>query len=66
MVTSIASMAIALKQQQLALEVGAKLMQTAKSAVKDQGAAVVKLLESAQVTDPQLEPHLGSMIDVRA
>lgn len=54
-----------LEIMQLTLEVGTKLMQTAKNAVEDQGVAVVKLLESAQITDLKLEPHLGSMIDIR-
>lgn len=64
MVTSIASLATALSQQQLAVEVAAKLMETAKDAVQDQGSAVLKLLESAQLTD--VHPYLGSIIDLRA
>lgn len=66
MVNSIASLATTLSQHQLAVDVGAKLLSTAQDAVEEQGEALVKLLESAKMAELQVNPHLGSMIDVRA
>ena len=66
MVTSVASLASSLKQQQVALEVGARLMKTVKDTTEDQGEALVKLLESARMTESMVNPHLGSNIDVSA
>lgn len=64
MVTSIASIASSLKQQQLGMEVGVRLLQHAKNTSEAQGEALLKLLESAKVTELSLDPHLGTKIDV--
>jgi len=63
---NIASLATAMRQQQLSMDVGIKLMKTALDSVDDQGSAVVKLLESAQLSELEVNPHLGSIVDVRA
>ncbi|NLM40999.1 MAG: putative motility protein [Firmicutes bacterium] len=66
MTNNIASLATAMRQQQLSMDVGIKLMKTALDSVDDQGSAVVKLLESAQLSELEVNPHLGSIVDVRA
>lgn len=66
MVTSIASMALAFRQQQIAMEVETRVMKMAKDTVENQGAELVKLLESAQVDSLPADPLLGSIIDIRA
>ncbi|HHW72179.1 MAG TPA: putative motility protein [Firmicutes bacterium] len=66
MVTSIASMASAFRQQQIAMEVETRVMKMAKDTVENQGAELVKLLESAQVDSLPADPLLGSIIDIRA
>jgi len=63
---NIVSLATAMRQQQLSMDVGIKLMKTALDSVDDQGSAVVKLLESAQLSELEVNPHLGSIVDVRA
>jgi HPt (histidine-containing phosphotransfer) domain-containing protein len=65
-VTSIASMASAFRQQQIAMEVETRVMKMAKDTVENQGAELVKLLESAQVDSLPADPLLGSIIDIRA
>jgi len=65
LVTSIAALASALKQQQLGLEVGTRLLKTATDSFEDQGDALVKLLESTKAIELELNPHLGSTIDIR-
>lgn len=65
MVTSIASMALAFRQQQIAMEVETRVMKMAKDTVENQGAELVKLLESAQVDSLPADPLLGSIIDIR-
>jgi len=66
MSNSIVALATAWRQQQLVMDVGMRLTRTALDAVEDQGAAVVKLLESAQIPNLKANPHLGSIIDVLA
>lgn len=66
MTNNIVSLATAMRQQQLSMDVGIKLMKTALDSVDDQGSAVVKLLESAQLSELEVNPHLGSIVDVRA
>lgn len=65
MVTNIAAVASSLKQQQIGLEIGARLMRTVKDAAEDQGEALLKLLESTKVAELSVNPDLGSNVDVR-
>lgn len=65
MVTNIAAVASSLKQQQIGLEIGARLMRTVKDAAEDQGEALLKLLESTKVAELSVNPELGSNVDVR-
>jgi hypothetical protein len=59
-------MALAFRQQQIAMEVETRVMKMAKDTVENQGAELVKLLESAQVDSLPADPLLGSIIDIRA
>jgi hypothetical protein len=59
-------MASAFRQQQIAMEVETRVMKMAKDTVENQGAELVKLLESAQVDSLPADPLLGSIIDIRA
>ena len=59
-------MASAFRQQQIAMEVETRAMKMAKDTVENQGAELVKLLESAQVDSLPADPLLGSIIDIRA
>ena len=65
MVTGIAKVASSLKQWQLSLEVGARLMNTAKESSEIQGEGLLKLLESAEMVEKAVAPHLGTNIDIR-
>lgn len=58
-------MASAFRQQQIAMEVETRVMKMAKDTVENQGAELVKLLESAQVDSLPADPLLGSIIDIR-
>lgn len=64
MVTGIASLATSLKQQQLSLEVGARLFNMAKENAQMQGEALLQLLESTKIDELAVNPHLGANLDV--
>lgn len=67
MVTSIASLACAMKQQQLGMEVGTKLLKTAMDAGDEHGESLDKLLEqSAKTLELSVQPNLGSNLDIKA
>lgn len=65
MLTSIASTATSLSQYRLGLEVGARLAKSAKDAIEAEGAAILELLESTKIMELALDPHLGSLLDVK-
>ena len=66
MVTSIATLACNMKQQQLGLEIGAKLMKTAKDSMDVSAENLDKLLDqSAKAMELSVNPDLGSKVDVR-
>ncbi len=60
----IAALASALKAQEIGIEVGARLTSMAKDVLEDQGASLVKLIESTKVMELSVHPHLGSNLDV--
>lgn len=64
MVTSIAALACNLKQQQLGVEVGTKLLKTAMDAVDVNSENLDVLLQSAKALELSVNPHVGSQIDV--
>lgn len=65
MIDTITSTAMSLSQYQLDLEVGARLAKTAKESAEVQGEAILELLESAKLIELSVNPHLGSLIDLR-
>lgn len=65
MVTSIATLATNLKQQELGLAVGTKLMKTAMDSVDANAENLDKLMaQSAKALELSVQPHLGSQLDV--
>ena len=65
MVNSIATLACNMKQQELGLAVGAKLMKTAMDSVDANAADLDKLMQqSAKTMELAVQPHLGSQLDV--
>lgn len=64
-IDTITSTAMSLSQHQLELEVGARLVKTAKESVEVQGEAILSLLESAKLMELSVNPHLGSLVDLR-
>ncbi len=67
MITSIASYATALKQQELAVEVGSRLMKKALETGNDLGEGLQILLdESKKSLELSVNPSLGSQIDLYA
>ncbi|NLL47211.1 MAG: putative motility protein [Firmicutes bacterium] len=61
----VAALASTLKSQEIALEVGTRLTAMAKDVMEDQGASLVRLMESTKVMELSVNPHLGSNLDVR-
>ena len=61
----VAALASTLKSQEIALEVGTRLTAMAKDVMEDQGASLVRLMESTKVMELSANPHLGSNLDVR-
>jgi hypothetical protein len=61
----IAALATALSTHQLSLEVGIRVAGMAKDVLEDQGAALIKLLDSTKMMELSVQPHLGSILDVR-
>ena len=47
------------------LEVGTRVAGMAKDVLEDQGAALIKLLDSTKMMELSVQPHLGSILDVR-
>lgn len=60
----IAALASALKAQEIGLEVGTRLTAMAKDVMEDQGASLVRLIESTKAMELSVHPHLGSNLDV--
>ena len=64
---SIATMASSMKQQQVAMEVSARLMGTVKDSMEQQGEMVDAILQSgADSVAISFEPHLGQNVDIMA
>jgi len=61
----IVALASALKAQEIGLEVSSRVTAMAKDVMEDQGASLVKLLESTKAMELSVHPHLGSKLDVR-
>ncbi|NLL42347.1 MAG: putative motility protein [Firmicutes bacterium] len=66
MVMNIASLASSLKAQEIRLAVGTRLAGMAKDVMEEQGADLLKLIESAKQMELSVNPHLGSLLDVEA
>ncbi len=65
MVTGIATLATNLKQQELGLAVGTKLMKTAMDSVDANAENLDKLMEqSAKTLELAVQPHLGANLDL--
>lgn len=64
-ISNIVSTATSMKEYQLGLEIGARLAKTAKDTMENRGEAILELIDSAKILENSLEPHLGSVIDVR-
>lgn len=65
MVTGIATLATNLKQQELGLAVGTKLMKTAMDSVDANAENLHKLMEqSAKTLELAVQPHLGANLDL--
>lgn len=59
-------MASAIKQQQLGIEIGARLAKTAKDNMEVEGDALLKLLDSTEVMSVALQTGVGSIVDIKA
>lgn len=66
MVMNVASMASAIKQQQLGIEIGARLAKTAKDQMEVEGDALLKLLDSSELMNAALQTGVGTVIDIQA
>ena len=65
MVNSIATLACNMKQQELGLAVGTKLMKTAMDSVDANAENLDKLMEqSAKTLELAVQPHLGANLDL--
>lgn len=66
MVTSIATLATKLKQQELGVVAGTKLLKTAMDSMDASEEMLDKLIEqSAKTLELAVQPHLGSQLDVK-
>ncbi len=66
MVSSIAALACNMKQQELGLAVGTKLMKTAMDSMEADAAGLDTLLDQAgKSMELKSQPHLGSNLDAK-
>ncbi|NLK07985.1 MAG: putative motility protein [Firmicutes bacterium] len=63
MVTGVARTASSLKQWELSLEIGTRLVSKAKETLDAEGEGLLKLLESAQIVESP--SHLGTNVDIK-